>query len=112
MGMLISVYRNASQDTTNNGVSATYDTLCVVNVDGPFNPSDEHPAVHLAREDFSFGSMLRLYPSNEDGTVSKGGMAGGNYGSTSDSRFSEKCRELSGLPFAIGPIAIFDRFEG
>jgi hypothetical protein len=37
-------------------------------------------------------------------------MAGGNFGSTSDGRFSEACRKLLGHDF-YGAVPIHDRFE-
>ncbi len=48
MGLMLSVYRDASgSDCTNGGVSSQFDRACVVNVDGPFNPSIDCPAVAL-----------------------------------------------------------------
>jgi hypothetical protein len=39
MGMILNVYRPADGvDCTNGGVSGILNTICVVNVEGPFQP--------------------------------------------------------------------------
>lgn len=111
MGLLISVYRNPLGDCTANGISSNASSLCVVNVDGPFEPSEDSPAVKLVRADFSFGSMLRLIPVDTDGAPVGSPMFGGNLGATSDSRFGRACESLSGSSFSIDSVKIFDRYE-
>lgn len=104
MGLHIYVYRDSLGDCTNHGVSAKSDQLCVINIDGPFEPSDEYPAVIL---DSHGPGILRLVPPDHK---DKWYMAGGNYGATSDSRFSEACETLLGHRF-YGAVAIHDRYE-
>lgn len=108
MGMMISVYRSTLGDSTNGGVSSYSGRLCVTNCEGPFEPSEDAPAVKLVMaEPFGGRKILRLIPECVEG---KGTMFGGNYGSTSDSRFSQLCEKLLGGAF-YGAVAIHDRVE-
>ena len=111
MGLLVSVYRDLNGiDCTNGGVSSTdIKGLCLTNVSGPFNPSDDYPAAVLVVRHFGFGSVLSIVPEeNFKGQH----MFGGNYASTSDSRFSEAAREmLDGEQYWIGAVPIHDRAE-
>lgn len=106
MGLHIYVYRNDLGDCTNGGISSKVKGLCVINVDGPFQPSVDYPAVELV--DGHIAGTLRLVPVDYKG---KWYMMGGNYGATSDSRFSEACENLSGHVW-YGAVPIHDRFEG
>jgi len=112
MGLLVSVYKDSSgTDCTNGGVSSKdIKGLCLTNVSGPFNPSDDYPAAILVVRHFGFGSVLSIVPEENF----KGHhMFGGNYASTSDSRFGEAARKMLEQPEAfIGAIPIHDRFEG
>jgi hypothetical protein len=116
MGLTINVYRNAGRggDCTLGGISSRFTTLCVVNVGGPFEPDDECPPVILDVRKISGQSVLRLIPAEKVGDtyapVKSSVMMGGNYGATSDSRFSEKCEQLTGHMF-YGAVAIHDRIE-
>ena len=108
MGMTINVYRNGHYDCTNGGVSSYSRTLCVTNCEGPFEPSEDAPAVKLVMaEPIGGRKILRLIPESAEG---KQTMFGGNYGSTSDSRFSRLCEKLLGGAF-YGAVAIHDRVE-
>lgn len=106
MGMLLSVYRAGRGDCTNGGASSRADFLCVVNVEGPYEPSAEYPAFELIRR----GSMPVLVPYNGSSVLSSragcvGPMFGGNYAASSDSRFREAT-----APY-YGALPIFDRYE-
>jgi hypothetical protein len=107
MGLILSVYRNAelTGDYSNNGESARFSKLTVINCEGPFEPTDDAPAVLLESH---VRGCLRLRPLSLD--VKRVIMFGGNYAATSDSRFSGKCRELLGGNF-YGAVAIHDRVE-
>ena len=111
MGLTVWVYRNDLGDCTLNGVSSNARQLCVVNVDGPFNPADNSPAVLLEQH---HPGCLRLVPAikagNEWVVKPEWSMFGGNYGATSDSRFSEACERLLGHRF-YGAVPIHDRYE-
>jgi hypothetical protein len=116
MGILVSVYRSADigYNCTLNGVSSQFNRLCVVNVDGPFEPTADCPAVLLESH---HPGCVRLVPAAETEQFKgvylklKGhASAGGNFGSTSDSRFAAKCEELAQVQF-YGAVAIHDRYE-
>lgn len=106
MGMIVSVYRSHLGDCTNEGISSTAQKLCVINVPGPFSPQPDMPAAKLERH---MPGALRIVPVDRPAR-GVGPMFGGNYASTSDSRFSEACRQLLGADF-YGAVAIHDRFE-
>ena len=109
MGMLVYVYRNSQRDMdcTNGGVTSKYHTLCVTNVDGPFGPDDDIPAVKLMPGNLP--GTVKIVPEEE---IEKGSwtMFGGNYASTSDSRFSEKIEKMIGSRF-YGAVPVHDRVE-
>lgn len=107
MGMLVSVYRAAGRgDCTNSGASSSADFLCVVNVEGPYEPSADMPGFELVHR----GDMPVLVPymvpyNGISNTKRVGPMFGGNYAASSDSRFREAT-----APF-YGALPIFDRYE-
>jgi hypothetical protein len=108
MGLLAFVYKNGS-DCTNGGLTSKADKICVVNVDGPFNPNDETPAFKLV----THAGCAVLKPVDDNGNEIKDGigpMMGGNYASTSDSRFSRAVEKLLGHNF-YGAVPVHDRFE-
>ena len=106
MGIIIDVYRNDGQDCTNNGVSANHSRLTVVNVPGPFEPSENAPAVKLVKG--AFDGCAKIVPVDLEGRHT---MFGGNYGATSDSRFSNALREITGYEWPSSAVAIHDRVE-
>jgi len=106
MGLRVNVYRAAGRDCTNGGVSSKYDTLTVVNADGPFDPSDDAPAAKLLIGPYD---TIRLVPVELD-EQNVWVMFGGNLASTSDSRFGEAIEKLGGDRFAAA-VNIFDRVE-
>tara|TARA_R110000787_G_scaffold23515_2_gene67162 strand:+ start:413 stop:784 length:372 start_codon:yes stop_codon:yes gene_type:complete len=122
MGLNINVYkevRNGNDsftrwldnvDCTNGGItSKNIKGLCITNCDGPFEPCEDYPAAQLVSRNFGGGKIVHIVPTAE---IEKGSwtMMGGNYGSTSDSRFSEKVEEMLGARF-YGALAIHDRVE-
>ncbi len=108
-GLLINVYRSdtGSSDCTNGGVSAKAKWLLLVGPGVPeiFEEAPDRPVVR-----FKVGPMntLRLVP---DATVGKWVMFGGNYGSSSDSRFGEAVRAQGVQNDGFYPVPIFDRVE-
>jgi hypothetical protein len=109
MGLSVSVYRWGLGDCTNGGKSAGVGSLCVVNVSGPFNPSPALPAFELVEGPGGRGhAILRPVEAKKPGMV--GPMFGGNFGYSSDSRFSEALRDLTGANH-YGAVPIFDRYE-
>lgn len=116
MGLIISVYRNADLrfgDCTNGGISSRAAELCLVNVDGPFDPRPGLPAAILQSH---HKGILRIVPAELDESTGRWSVApgwfmmGGNYGATSDSRFYDACQRLTGARF-YGAVPIHDRQE-
>ena len=106
MGLNVNIYKCSKfGDCTLNGVSSRdIEGLCLTNVEGPFEPSDNYPAAKLKKGPFN---SLHIKPAwNEDQPT----MDGGNFAASCDSRFSEACRELLGHHF-YGAAAIHDRVE-
>ena len=107
MGLLVSVYRNAEMgDCTRNGISARFTRLCVVNIEGPFEPTDDTPAVRLEQP---FLGYLCIVPVKEK-DAGEWLQSGGNYAACSDSRFNEACTKMLGHDF-YGAVKIHDRIE-
>lgn len=120
MGLLSYVYRSSlGGDCTNGGISSgQIRGLCLVNVDGPFDPSDDFPPALLEiYRPFADQTrrFLRVVPAElEHGRWKpRGGwwMMGGNYCASSDSRFWEHVRGALELENFNGAIPIFDRRE-
>lgn len=106
MGLIVSVYRSAGGDCTNGGISSRYNYLCVVNVDGPFEPSERACAVMLCKG--AYGTKNIKPAKLVDGVwvvdADKAYMAGGNFAADSDSRFT------AAVGF-YGAVSIHDRTE-
>jgi hypothetical protein len=118
MGLHITVLRGSRNgrviDYTMDGISSKADSLYLVNVDGPCEPDDTAPAALLIAG--ALPGTLKIVPATKglDGSyvrVPGWFMMGGNYGATSDSRFSEACENILGYRF-YGAVAIHDRNEG
>ena len=109
MGLLVNVYKTEGRDCTNGGVSSKWNIkgLCLINVPGPFNPSEDYPAAQLVKQSFYFGDSVKIIPEECEG---KQTMMGGNYAATSDSRFSEMIEYFLGHSF-YGAVPIHDRVE-
>src|SRR4029077_1556808 len=104
MGLLAWVYDSPLGNCSNKGLSAKYKEVCIVNVEGPFEPKPNTPAVRLIKR--KHGNVV-CEPVGLDG---KWTMFGGAFVHTSDSRFHEAVEELSGYRFGF-PVALFDRVE-
>lgn len=110
MGLNVSVYKFPLGDCTNNGISGG-DTreLCLVNVDGPFNPRPGIPAAMLVNGNMQ--GLAKIVPAKELAvgfyTAEGWWMMGGNFGHTSDSRFREAVEKITGHP-SSGAIPIHD----
>jgi hypothetical protein len=112
MGLLVSVYRTRGMDCTRNGISHRADTLCLVNVSGPFEPDAQAPAAWLMPGNAP--GTVKIVPASHDGKAycmpAGWWMMGGNYAATSDSRFTEAVERILGHVF-YGAVAIHDREE-
>jgi hypothetical protein len=114
MGIVVAVYRCAKYgDSSNGGVSAKHDSFTVVNVDGPFEPTDQAPAALLLKGPGP-GPNPILCPAQliegkwvPEARPSIGPMSGGNYAGATDSRWCSALKALGGLDLA----RIHDRFD-
>lgn len=119
MGMLAYVHRQVDsqnadgtavmQDCTNNGWSSRFNVVCVVNVEGPFDPSDKHPAVKLI--DGPGPDPNPIIVSVDDQENNRWTMFGGNFLYSSDTRFGKAVDEIIGRRIAGVAIRIHDRVE-
>jgi hypothetical protein len=117
MGLTLWVHRSPLGDSTNGGLSGRFDRLTVVNVEGPFEPTPDHPAVMLVPN--ALGSVV-IMPAEKIGDewleiasntkAYAGPMFGGNYAATSDSRFGRAVEAILGHRF-YGAVPIHDRLE-
>jgi hypothetical protein len=109
MGLILHVCRPADfPDCTNGGISSRHSRLTLINAEGPFDPKPDAPAVIMESH---VRGCLRIVPCDSDGKRLPGWfMFGGNFASTSDSRFSAKAEALLGAHF-YGAIPIHDRQE-
>ncbi len=104
MGIIADIYDSPFGNCSNGGISAKYKQVCVINVDGPFKPTPDTPAVRLIKR--SSGNLVCVPLGLED----KWTMFGGAYIETSDSQFTKAVEKLSGYDHAF-PIALHDRVE-
>lgn len=121
MGLHINTYRQApygdpffdNMDCTAGGESSYCKGFTIMEIDGPFEPNEDYPRAFIEKQSFGFGCSLKLVP---EGKEDKWTMFGGNYATTSDSRFGDYCRKLMGDDcgnvYGLGPVAIHDRVEG
>lgn len=100
-GLIICIYRCKSFACT-NGVSATADEALVIGDGIPeVFEANGRPVLRLERN--RDGKTARLIPVDVVGWLA----FGGNYGATSDSRFSEAVRAIYGSEF-YGAVPIHD----
>jgi hypothetical protein len=99
MGIRANVYSRNGADTTNGGVTSRVDSVVIVNAEGPFEPSEDSPAVRIA-EKTVFGKTVTYAVPVETPDGKRGPMFGGNFIYSSDKRFPSD-----------DPIKVHDRFE-
>lgn len=115
MGLPAQIYKHNGQSYSNGGLSERVDEVTIVNIDGPFEPTDKAPAVLLVRGNLP--NTAKIVPASKLGETwfqlcpekLVGPMSGGTFVSTSDSRLSEAVRKLTGSYSSIVPL--HDRFE-
>ena len=114
MGLLVEVFRASEHyDCTNKGISSRADRICLVNVEGPFTPNAQTPAAMLVKGNGP--GVVKIVPAvrseiGEYNADPRWCMMGGNYGSTSDSRFHRAVEAITGHP-SYGAVPIHDRIE-
>ncbi len=114
MGLHVHVYRWDLQDCTNGGISSEAKQLCLVNVDGPFEPREDVPAAMLTVNQLGNPvikpAFCNQHKPGQPWEVAEGWfMMGGNYAATSDSRLGDAVRKL--CPGFYGALPIHDRQE-
>jgi len=97
MGLIVNIYRDDYDCALN--VFHGKKSVTVVNIEGPFLPTDDSPAAELGKSAYGNPIILPL------GKTRFETMFGGTYGATCDSRFSEA---IGGM---YGAIPIHDRKE-
>lgn len=103
-GLRAYIYRNGA-DCSNGGISGRCDAVTIIDdeIDAPFAPSDEAPAVRFERRKFGNRAANCFVPVDQpEGRV--GPMFGGCYVGSSDSRFAR-------LVGVYGAVPLHDRFE-
>lgn len=118
MGLHASIYKNKGQDFSAKGISSRANEVTVVNASGPFDPSDNAPAVLLivgpGRHKGGSPNIIAVpavkttkgWEELKNSGASR--MCGGTFVSTSDDRLAELIHKLGG----VGSIVSFhDRFE-
>ena len=108
MGLHIYIYKDNMGDCTNNGISSkNIEGLTITNIDGPFEPCKRYPEAELVLQSFFHGKSVKIVAKQDKDKLT---MFGGNYGATSDSRFSKAIETMLGHNF-YGAIPIHDRIE-
>lgn len=119
MGLIAEIYKSDLGDCSNDGLSGSHTQVTIVNVDGPFKPTPERPAVMLVQGNVA--GTVKVVPAAlatadgeylplvRDGDKTVGPMMGGCYVS-GDSRFTEAVERLLGHRF-YGAVPLHDRFE-
>jgi hypothetical protein len=111
MGIIIHVYRAPDGDFTNGGISGRVKTLTVVNVEGPFEPTPDRPAVILTTGPLGHPIIVPVREPVETPDIELiGPMFGGNLADTSDSRWGRAVRNIAGR-YSSTAVPIHDRFE-
>lgn len=114
MGLTVSVYANPQGDCTGGGISSKVIQLCIVNITGPSQPDEDSPAAMMVAGNAP--GLVKIVPAsyneerNEWSSTPGWAMMGGNYASTSDSRFHEAVKRFTGHP-SYGAVPIHDRIE-
>lgn len=114
MGLLVDVYRSNLGDCTLRGISSKATSLCLVNVDGPFQPDHHTPAAMLVKGNGP--KLVKIVPAEwldigEWVPTGRWVMMGGNYAATVDSRFHRAVEKITGSS-SYGAVPIHDRIEG
>ena len=107
MGLNTNIFRWSLGDCSNGGISGKYDQVCVINADGPFDPTPDCPAVELMTRNIGGVIYVRAVPVDIKDECH---MHGGTFIYTSDSRFGDAVEKLTGRPHD-GPVALHDRVE-
>lgn len=112
MGINAYIYKNALGDCTSGGFSSKANKVCIINAEGPHEPDKDCPAVILQSgyNGPTTNSIARAISVDDE---KRGGwlMAGGNFIYSSDSRFGDLIKALTGQKHSA-PVSVHDRREG
>lgn len=115
MGLNVDVFRSGFSDSTNEGISSSAKSICLVNVDGPINPkvTSYTRAMLVPGNGVGYVKIVpaELQANGTYGPVKDWCMMGGNFAYTSDSRFHNAVKSITGQP-SWGAVPIHDRIEG
>lgn len=92
MGLLVNIYRS-DYDSALNAFHGKK-RICVVNIPGPFSPSEDMPAARLEKK----GKNCVIIPEAEVPEGKTPYMSGGTFASSSDSRFSQATDMYAAIP--------------
>lgn len=106
MGIIAEIYRAPLMDgCANGGISERVEAVTVVDIDGPFEPTPDRPAVRLVRRHYVGTDFVHAEPVEPVEAGRIGYMSGGSFIHSCDSRFSDAVG-------AVGrPISLHDRTE-
>ncbi len=106
MGIIAEIYRTSLMDgCSNGGISERVEAVTIIDIDGPFEPAPDRPAVRIIRRQHSGTDFIHAEPVEPVGKGRVGYMSGGSFIYSCDSRFSEAVG-------AVGrPISLHDRVE-
>lgn len=115
MGIVAYIYKEKGLSFSNGGASSKYDKLTLVNVGGPFDPSEDAPAALLLPNALGSAKVVMAVKQGNAWVPYKpasgvGPMFGGTYVASSDSRFSEGVADILGRGF-YGAVPLHDRYE-
>jgi hypothetical protein len=107
MGMIVFLYRSVDgKDCTNGGASSRdIKGFTITNIEGPFEPSEDYPSAEIRSKLVGGQRYYNIKPNDqykhgEPVDSNKWCMFGGNYCTTSDSRFPHDY-----------PLPVHDRIE-
>jgi hypothetical protein len=116
MGLLVDVFKNGSTDCTRGGISSQVSELLLVNVQGPIGNQAQHyqKAMLVPGNGPGLVKIVPAFKTHPEDTEWRPDprhcMMGGNYASTSDSRFHAAVRWITGHE-SYGAVPIHDRIE-
>jgi hypothetical protein len=108
MGLIADIYKSKYGDCSNGGLSGKVDSVTIINIEGPFEPTEDRPAVLLVTGNLP--GTVKIVPASMPEDKRVGPMMGGTYVDTSDSRLGEAIERLGGPRYG-GPVPLHDRFE-
>ena len=105
MGITAKIYRTESlAGCSNGGISESYNTVTIVNLDGPVEPSPERPAVRLVSRKIGGSTYVHVEPFEpvDEGLI--GYMSGGAFVYSHNPKFKKATGHGA-------PVPLHDRVE-